>query len=174
MSNAQFNYPLPTMGEGPTYIFDLPVAASAHIYRGTLISQLTASGNVVPYSTALSSRVVGVAQFEIDNSSGSAGDKRLRIETKRMYAMKNGTSGDAFSESSIIGDVVYGSDDHTVAKVSTGGRKPVGFFFGMEADGKVRVFVDPTVAALVEKLMLLTDSPATADALRDNIVASFG
>ncbi len=50
-------------------------------------------------------------------------------------------------------------------------KKPVGFFMGMDADGLVRVYVDPTLARLYATLALLTDSPATADALRDNLVA---
>ncbi len=44
----------------------------------------------------------------------------------------------------------------------------------MESDGYVRVFVDPALAAIVNALQILTDTPATADALRDNIVGIFG
>jgi hypothetical protein len=44
----------------------------------------------------------------------------------------------------------------------------------MESDGYVRVYVDPALAAIVNVLQTLTDSPATGDALRDNIVAAFG
>ena len=142
--------------------------------RGVLVSQLTASGAAVPYSTASTGPVVGVAQHDITNS-GSAGDKRVRIESKRLYAFTNGTAGDAFSEASLIGSVVYGSDDHTVADNSnTNARTAVGFFMGMEADGKVRVWIDPVLAVLVHTLKTLTDTPATADALRDNIVNSLG
>jgi hypothetical protein len=44
----------------------------------------------------------------------------------------------------------------------------------MEDDGRVRVYVDPVAARIVDILKTLTDAPATADALRDNIVAAFG
>jgi hypothetical protein len=70
---------------------------------------------------------------------------------------------------------VYGTNGYTVADNSnSNARKPVGFFMGMQDDGKVRVFVDPCLARIVEVLQGLTDAPATADALRDNIVGAFG
>lgn len=166
----------PIGGAGP-FAFDLPVDAGSKVFTGSLCTQLTATGMVVPYSTAAAGPAVGVAQHAADNSASgtSDGDKRVRIETKRMYAFDNGAGGDAFSEASLIGSVVYGSDDHTVADNSNSlARKPVGFFYGMESDGKVRVFVDPAMASIVAALQALTDTPATADALRDNIVGIFG
>lgn len=162
-----------SMGDGP-FIFDLPVGAGAKLFRTILVSQLTANGAAVPYSTASTGVCVGVAQHDIDNTGGAAGDKRARVETKRAYAFANGTSGDAFSEATLIGSVVYGSDDHTVAKVSTGGRKAVGFFLGMESDGRVRVFVDPMLARIVDVLQTIAAAPADAATLRNNIVAAFG
>jgi hypothetical protein len=157
------------------YIFDLPVAASTTIYEGTFVSQLTASGAAVPSSTALSGVCVGVAQHTCVNNPGSAGDRRIQVETKRMFAFTNGLTTDAFSEATLIGTVAYALDDNTVADNSnSGANKAVGFFFGMEDDGRVRVYVDPVAARIVDILKTLTDAPATADALRDNIVAAFG
>jgi len=171
MSNATSNQIIYAIGAGG-YIFDLPVGAAKHLYEGTLISQLTSGGTAVPYSTASSEHAVGIAQHEQDNSSGSAGDKRIRVESHRMYALTNGTSSDAFADTDAIGAPVYASDDHTAAKTSnSNARKPIGFFYGFESDGKVRVFVDPMLARLYAMLAALTDAPATADALRDNIVA---
>lgn len=163
-------------GHGP-YCFDLGVKAATAVFTGSLCTQLTASGFVVPYSTAAAGVVVGVAQFTADNTAAGAadGDKRVRLECFRAFAFTNGTSADAFSEATLIGSVVFGTDDTTVAKTSSGAtRKPVGFFMGMELDGKVRVYVNPCLAAIVNVLQSLTDTPATADALRDNIVAAFG
>lgn len=173
MSNSTTNLARITHGkEG--YIFDLPVAASTHIYDGTLVVQVTATGGLAPYSTASSGWVVGVAQHEQDNSSGALGDKRARVESHRVYAFTNGTAGDAFADVDKIGIPVYGTDDHTVAKTSnSGARQPVGFFMGFEADSKVRVLIDPILARVYATLMALTDTPATADALRDNLVAGF-
>jgi hypothetical protein len=174
MANATSNIPLtldPVGGPGP-FTFTLPVGASTHIYEGTLICQLTSGGGAVPYSTSSSEHAVGVAMHESDNSSGSVGDKRILVESNRMYAMPNGSAGDAFADTDKIGAPVYGTDDHTAAKTSsTNTRKPIGFFFGFEADGKVRVLINPLLARLYAALAGLTDTPASADALRDDIVS---
>lgn len=177
MANYTADAIIETVGGPGPFCFDLPVDAGSKVFAGSLCTQLTATGMVVPYSTAAAGVVVGVAQHKADNSAAgtSDGDKRVRIETKRCYAFANGAGGDAFSEASLIGSVVYGSDDHTVADNSnTQARKAVGFFMGMESDGKVRVFVDPCLAKIVDVLQTLTDAPATADALRETIVAAFG
>ncbi len=174
MSNASANIITDTVGGPGPFTFDLPVDGGSHIYKGTLVCQLTATGAVVPYSTASSGVAIGVAQHE-SNNTGSDGATRILVETKRCYAFTNGTAGDAFSEASLIGSLVYGTDDHTVADNSNSvARKAVGFFMGMESDGKVRVFVDPCLANIVDMLQTLTDTPATADALRDDIVGQFG
>jgi hypothetical protein len=175
MANATSNLIITTVGGPGPFTFDLPVDGGSHIYKGTLVSQLTATGAVVPYSTASSGVCVGMAQHEADNTDGSDGDLRILIESKRMYALDNGAGGDAFSEASLIGAVVYASDDHTVADNSNSNAyKAVGFFMGMESDGKVRVLVDPCAASIVDALQTLTDTPASADALRDDIVGQFG
>lgn len=173
MANATANLRLDSMGDGP-FIFDVPVKGSTHIYKGTIIAQHS-GGYFVPLTTAGAGAAVGVAEHEVDNS-GSDGDKRVRVECNRMYAFKNGTSGDAFSDTSKIGAPAYATDDNTVADNSNSGANPcVGVFMGFESDGKVRVFLSPGFAFLVNalnaSLRALTDSPATADALRDDIVA---
>lgn len=177
MANYTEDAIIETVGGPGPFTFDLPVDAGSKVFKGSLCTQLTATGAVVPYSTAAAGVVVGVAQHAADNSAAGAadGDKRVRVETLRAYAFDNGAGGDAFSEATLIGAVVYGTDDHTVADNSNSqARKAVGFFLGMEADGKVRVYVNPMLAKIVDVLQGLTDAPATADALRDNIVAAFG
>ena len=174
MSNASANLELIPIGDGGICCFDVPVKGSTHIYKGTLISQHS-GGYFVPMTTSGGGCAVGVAQHETNNT-GSDGDKRVRVESMRAYAFANGTSGDAFSDTSVVGAPVYAVDDHTVAdNSSTATRKCVGRFLGFESDGKVRVFVDPGYGRLIDvlnALQLLTDSPATADALRDNIVTA--
>lgn len=175
MANLTEDGIIETVGGPGPFCFDLPVDGGSKVFLQSLCTQLTATGMVVPYSTAAAGVVVGVAQHGADNTTGNDGDLRVKLESKRMFAFANGAGGDAFSEASLIGSVVYGTDDHTVADNSNSlARKAVGFFMGMESDGKVRVFVDPTLAAIVNALQGLTDAPATADALRDNIVAAFG
>lgn len=175
MSNATANLPnsIEPCGDGP-FIADFPVKGSTHIYKGTLIAQHS-GGYFVPATTSGGGAAIGVSQHEINNT-GSDGDKRVRVEMMRAYAFPNGTSGDAFSDTSVLGAPVYITDDHTVADNSSSAtRKCVGYFLGFESDGKVRVFVDPGYAYLINALnalQLLTNSPANADALRDEIVAA--
>ena len=177
MSNASSNLPntIESLGDGP-FICDVPVKGSTHIYKGTLVSQHS-GGYFVPGTTSGGGGACGVAQHEADGSgSATDGAKRVRIEFMRGYAFPNGTSGDAFSDTSKFGAPVYMGDDHTVYDNSASATlKCVGWFMGFESDGKVRVFLDPGYAYLINvlnALQLLTDTPASADALRDNIVAS--
>lgn len=175
MANSTVNLITDAIG-GAGIAFDLPVDGGTHIYKGVLVTQLTGTRMLVPYSTASAGVCLGVSQHEADNTSGSDGAIRCVVESRRMYAFTNGAGGDAFSEATnMIGSLVYATDDHTVSDNSaTQTLKPVGFFYGMEADGKVRVLIDPHTAKIVETLQLLTDAPATADALRENIIAAFG
>ncbi len=177
MANLTSDNIVDTVGGPGPFTFALPVDAGSKVFEGSLCTQLTATGMVVTYSTAAAGVCVGVADHAADNSAAGAadGDKRVRVQAKRMFAFTNGTSTDAFADTDAIGIVVYGTDDHTVAKTSNSlARKPVGFFYGFESDGKVRVFIDPAMARIVALLQSLTDSPATADALRDQLVALFG
>jgi hypothetical protein len=175
MANTTVNLITEAIGGGGVITFDLGVDGATHIYKGVLVTQLTGTGYIVPYSTAAAGVCVGVSQHEADNSAGADNALRCVIESRRMFALTNGAGGDAFSDASLIGSLVYATDDHTVADNSaTQTLKPVGFFYGMEADGKVRVFIDPHTAKIVETLQLLTDAPASADALRENIIAAFG
>lgn len=176
MSNATANLTsIESMGSGP-FVMDLPVKGSTTIYKGTLVAQHS-GGYFVPGTTSGAGAAIGVAQAKADNSgSATDGAVRVLVETKRAYAIPNATAGDAFSDTSTIGQPVYMTDDHTAAdNSSTATRKCIGYFLGFESDGKVRVFLDPGYAKLVDamnSLVLLTDTPASADALRDNIVAS--
>ena len=172
MANTTVNLICEAAGDSGAGVIYIPVKGSTHIYKGSLIAQ-NASGYALPYSASGATFVVGVAQHEIDNSSGSDGDKKVAVELHRVYLFTNGTAGDAFAETSQIGAPVYGTDDHTVADNSSSAtRKCVGFFMGFDADSKVRVLIDPRLACLINALAVLTDTRATADALRDNIVAS--
>ena len=176
MANATSNLMPEAIGTGGPLEVSVPVKGSTHVYKGTSVAQHS-GGYFVPTTTAGGGAAMGVAQHEANNT-GSDGDSRVVIETRRLYAFSNATAGDAFSDISVLGAPVYATDDHTVAdNSSTATRKCMGWFAGFEADGKVRVFMDPGYAYLVNAinaLQLLTDTPATADALRDNIVSVMG
>lgn len=176
MSNASANLPftIEPCGDGP-FIANVPVKGSTHIYKGTIVSQHS-GGYFVPGTTSGGGCAVGIAQHEMNNTSATDGAARVKVEFLRGYAFPNGTSGDAFSDVSVFGAPVYMTDDHTVAdNSSTATRKCIGWFRGFDSDGKVLVFLDPGYAYLINvlnNLALLTDTPASADALRDNIVTA--
>ncbi len=141
MTNAATNLPLFPYGKGGREVF-LPVDGGAHIYAGTLVSQLTSTGMLVPGSTASSGAAVGVASHDVDNTDGSDGDLRCKVLTGQIFLFANGTSTDACSEATLMFTPVYMSDDHTVYDNSASDTlKAAGRFCGMEPDGKVRVFV---------------------------------
>lgn len=110
-----------------------PVAASTRIYAGSLVC-LNASGYAVPGSTSATLSARGVAQEQVDNSSGLAGDKR--VETRRgVFKFANSASGDAITIAN-IGANCYIVDDQTVALThATTTRSLAGVIRGVDSDG---------------------------------------
>ncbi len=138
MSNSSADIPLAGVGQNGRR-YHVPVKTSQAIYAGTMVAQLLADGLLVPASTALSGRVIGKSLETI--AAATAGERCL-IECGRTYLLANGTSTNAFSEASQIGAPAYAFDDHTVYDNSNGDTlKFAGYFQGMEADGKVRIFI---------------------------------
>ncbi len=141
MSNATSNLRCYPYGKGGRDIVT-PVDGGAHLYEGTLVAQLTATGMLVPGSTASSGPACGVATHEQDATAVADSVVRCTIETDRIFLFANGATTDACSEATLLGSVVYMLDDHTVADNNGGATlQPAGLFAGMEPDGKVRVYV---------------------------------
>lgn len=117
----------------------LPVKSGTQIYAGTFVSQMTATGLLVPTSTAGAGPAVGKATMSVLGD----GTNRCEVETDCTYRVTNGSSTDAFAESSPLGSPVYALDDHTGADNSNSGTlQALGTFRGMEADGTIRVYVN--------------------------------
>lgn len=110
-----------------------PVAASTRIYAGALVC-LNASGNAVPGSVSTTLKARGVAQEQVDNSSGAAGDKR--VETRRgVFPFANSASTDEITRAD-IGNSAYIVDDQTVAKThATNTRSVAGVIRDVDSDG---------------------------------------
>lgn len=102
-------------------LMSLPVAASTHIYQGTIVC-LDLDGNLVAATADATLYVVGVAQEESDNSSGSAGALRCSVERGAFY-FANGTSTAAIVAAD-VGRVVYAADDQTLSRLNTSGELP--------------------------------------------------
>jgi hypothetical protein len=126
----------------------LLMAASTLIYAGAIVMR-NASG----YATkgAVSTTLVGVGRAEqrVDNSSGAAGDQRIRVMTG-VFRFGNSTSTDQITIAD-IGKPAYVVDDQTVAKTDgTAARSIAGFVHNVDDGGvwvefdesKVRTYLD--------------------------------
>jgi len=150
MSNSTVDLAIRPFGKGGRAI-NVPVDAGSVLYAGTLASQLTATAMAVPGTTAASGPAIGVVKFKQDASTGSDGDKRVELLTDQIFIFANATSGDACSEATAFGRVVYMLDDHTIADNSAGGtRPPAGYFASMEPNGDVRVMVTTLAGGVVK------------------------
>lgn len=120
-------------------VFSDPVAATTKIYAGSLVC-INASGYAVPGSTSTALKARGVAQEQVDNSTGAAGDKR--VETNRgCFPFANSASADEITRAD-IGATAYIVDDQTVAKTNgTSTRSAAGKVLAVESDG-VWVYIE--------------------------------
>ncbi len=102
-------------------LMSLPVAASTHLYQGTIVA-LDLNGHLIAATNDATLYVVGVAQVEADNSSGAAGDLNCSVERGAFY-FANGTSTAAIVAAD-VGRVVYAADDQTLSRINTSGDLP--------------------------------------------------
>lgn len=122
-----------TMGPMIAVLMAQPVLAATHIYQGSLVG-LTQAGYLAPASADASLYVVGVAQDESDNSSGSSGDL-TNATVRGAFYFTNSSSTDALTDAD-AGRRCYVVDDTTVARTSNGGARPVaGIVEGVDANG---------------------------------------
>lgn len=113
--------------------FSDPLAADTKIFAGALVC-LDASGNAVPGATSTTLKARGVAQEQVDNTGGSAGD--LSIESRRgVFQFSNSASTDQITRAD-IGNDCYIVDDQTVAKTSaTNTRSVAGAIRDVDSNG---------------------------------------
>lgn len=113
--------------------FSDPLAADTKIFAGALVC-LDASGNAVPGATSTTLKARGVAQEQVDNTGGSAGD--LTIESRRgVFQFANSASTDQITRAD-IGSDCYIVDDQTVAKTSaTNTRSVAGAIRDVDSNG---------------------------------------
>jgi hypothetical protein len=105
------------------------VAASTIIFAGSLVF-VNSSGYATATSPDQTMTCVGYAESEVDNSTGSAGDKTI---IPRIGALKlaNSSSSDAISADD-FGKLAYAADNQTAALTSNSGtRAPIGPIIGM-------------------------------------------
>ena len=142
MSNATDNLTIFPYGKGGREVV-LPVDGAAHLYGGTMVSQLAATKMLCPGSTASSGPCCGVAQHEVDNTDGADAALRCKVVTDGIFLFANSGSDPCAEGTVAIGAVVYMEDDHTISRTNGGAQFAAGYFAGMEpgTGGKVRVLI---------------------------------
>ena len=115
------------------------VAAGVQIFKGTMLS-FAADWGLCPASDTHAdpdSYVVGVALHGTDNRLGEVGDRNIRFETDRVFAVMNATG---VRIGLPIGVPMGVSSDHSVAPINED-ETIVGYYYGMHDDGRVRVMI---------------------------------
>lgn len=111
-------------------------------YKGGMA--VFASGYAYPATKTTGLSVAGIFTETVDNSGGSAGDKKIEIEFPKELNCEwiaNGTSGDAVAITD-IGKLVYALDDQTVSIVATG-ASAVGYVLDVDTAKGVLVALEP-------------------------------
>lgn len=132
--------------------FVADVAAAKKCFMGG-IACLDASGNATPGATALGLRCAGRFEEEVDNLTGLAGDKKVKIRSG-AYGWNNSASADQITAAD-RGKACYIVDDQTVAKTDGGGtRSRAGVVHDINANGQVIVKMGLDVAGAGEPTYL--------------------
>lgn len=138
----------------------LPVAATTKIYGGAAVGD--SSGNA--RGLVAGDKFHGFAEEQADNSAGGAGDIKVRVRTSgRIVLPVTGVSGVGD-----IGKTVYASDDGTFT-LTKSTNSPIGRIVRHESSTRVVVEFG---AKMLTTIPDPTDTPASADALRDDLVAN--
>lgn len=142
MSNLTVGIPPKPYGKGGRKIL-LPVKASAQIYEGALVSEI--SGAAVVATTSAAGAAIGVAMHDILGGA-SDGTKRVEVLTDQEFLFTAGSA--APTDATPKGSLLFLEDDHTVGTGGLGATQQIaGRFRGIEDDGLIRVFVSPDLEA---------------------------
>jgi hypothetical protein len=113
-------------------IEDHPVKAATKIWAGSLV--VIDAGYAAPGRTATGLLVAGRAEETVDNSTGAAGDLKVRVK-RGKFLWGNSAAGDLIAQAN-VGAVVYIVDDQTVALTSaTSTRSAAGKVVAIDAAG---------------------------------------
>ncbi|MEO1820581.1 hypothetical protein [Pseudomonas sp.] len=114
-------------------LYSDPVAAATRLFAGSIVC-LDASGNAVPGATATTLTARGVAQEQVDNRDGAAGDRRVEVR-RGVFPFANSASADEITRAD-IGNSAYIVDDETVAKTDgTSTRSVAGVIRDVDDNG---------------------------------------
>jgi len=137
----------------------LPVAASAHIYKGALVGINRATG----YARNLVANDVfaGIAYEEMDNSAGLDGDLSVRLYTQGDFVLTTNNATQAW-----VGAPVYAADSEVTGVIPVVGASYCGLLMAVVGTNLGIVRIQPMAAPQVERqvqtqLTSLTTAPTT-------------
>lgn len=113
-----------TQQMGTTCDFDYsqePLAAGAKVFKGGIVARNT-SGYAVAGAATSTLVVLGIAEEDADNTSGSNGDVTARVR-RGIFRVLNGSAADEIVQADAYGDCFL-ADDQSVRKTSSGGARP--------------------------------------------------
>lgn len=131
---------------GPYQVY--PVAASTTIYAGGLLV-VDSTGYAEPLTDAVDKRYIGVAYEGVDNSSGSDGDKNVRVYGIGRFKVTATSITQA-----MVGQMMYGADDATMDDTSTN-KVPVGRLVEYVSSTSGWIEIGPATGLKTEVLELL-------------------
>ncbi len=148
-----------------------PVAASTHIYEGTLVF-INASGYADDDTASGVNKFAGVAIREVDNSSGSNGDLTVEVYSDGVFEL----TGSGFAQAD-VGKNAFATDNYTVVVSDSASAIRIGVVKEYVSSTKLRVELNTQLAfqatALTAALTTLTHSaPGTPDYAIQNLTTS--
>lgn len=100
-----------------------PVKAGVRIFAGSIVAIDSANGYATKGATSITLKAVGVAQAQIDNTTGADGDVSVPVR-RGTWRLANSAGADQITLKD-VGTTAYIVDDQTVAKTDGGGTRSV-------------------------------------------------
>ena len=122
----------PRRSGGYDFVEAYDVAAGTMIEAGKIV-MLDQQGNAVEGRKAAGHICVGRCEETVDNSSGSAGDVKVRVRTG-VFRWNNDVAGKAFTKTG-VGDAAYIEDDETVRTDTNASGQKVGRVVAIDSQG---------------------------------------
>lgn len=113
-----------------------PVAASIHLYEGTL-AFITVAGYLTDVTGSGANRFAGIVKQEKDNSSGSSGDLKAEVLRRGNFELQ----GSGFTQAS-VGLPVFATDNFTLTLAPSASAVRVGTIVEYISATKVMVRLD--------------------------------
>jgi hypothetical protein len=120
-------------------------AAAVVLYKGTMAVR-NASDYATPATVALGRPALGIVTEKVDNSGGSAGDKKVELETG-VHLMKNHAT-QTLVDPDHVKTLCYIYDDETVGKLSASAGGIAGIVEAITDDGVYVYFGGDALAVI--------------------------